>query len=69
MRIEKCYRDFGRKLRERRQWLGLTQEEVAWIAGLTRASIVNIEAGRQRAHYHTVLLLAENLKIQLKGIR
>lgn len=38
----------GGRLRERRRALGLTQAQVAQRLGVTRTSITNIEAGRQK---------------------
>lgn len=46
--IEPICRAFGARIEYMREALGLTQEEVAKRVGLTRTSIVNIEAGKQR---------------------
>jgi transcriptional regulator with XRE-family HTH domain len=46
--IEPIYRQFGSKIESLRTALGLSQAELAKRVGLTRTSIVNIEAGRQR---------------------
>lgn len=48
MKIERCYKRFGQNLRNVRIACDLTQEALAKRVGLTRTSIVNIEAGRQR---------------------
>lgn len=54
--IEPIYRHIGAKIRQMRQLLDWKQEKVAKRCGLTRTSIANIEAGRQR------ILLHENRK-------
>lgn len=46
--VEPVYRMFGMKMEQLRTMLGFTQQEVAKRVGLTRTSVVNIEAGRQR---------------------
>jgi transcriptional regulator with XRE-family HTH domain len=48
-----------------RKEAGLNQEELATKVGLTRTSIVNIEAGRQRLPIHVLANIAEALN---KGI-
>lgn len=52
--IEPCYRLFGAKVEQVRNVLGWTQNELAKKVGLTRTSITNIEAGRQRILMHDV---------------
>lgn len=51
------YTKVGSVFRERRIELGLSQADVAGKIGLTRTSIVNIEAGRQAISLHTYVLL------------
>ena len=62
---ELIYRAFGRRLRELRKKKDLPQEELATLSGLTRASIANIESGRQRVHLHQLLKFADALGIDL----
>jgi transcriptional regulator with XRE-family HTH domain len=52
--FEGVYRRLGASILTRRGQRGLTQCELARIVGLTRASIANIEAGRQRILLHDV---------------
>lgn len=52
--IEGCYRLFGAKVEQIRTTLGWTQAELAEKVGLTRTSITNIEAGRQRVLLHEI---------------
>jgi transcriptional regulator with XRE-family HTH domain len=46
--IEACHIAVGIRIRQIRETLGLQQEELAKRVGLTRASIANVEIGRQR---------------------
>lgn len=46
--IEPCYRLFGAKIEQVRTLLGMTQAELAKKMNISRPSVVNIEAGRQR---------------------
>lgn len=70
--IEPVYRLLGAKIEVVRTTLGWTQLELAQKVGLTRTSIVNIEAGRQRILLHDVDKLATAFgmtpKMFLKGI-
>ena len=52
------YRHLGLKVAECRAKLGLTQEKVAGKIGLSRASLANIESGRQRVMLHQLYALA-----------
>lgn len=52
MAPEKIYQIFGRQLARAREECGLTQSELARRVNLSRASIANIEAGRQRVLLH-----------------
>ena len=70
--IEGCYRMFGMKVQQTREMLGLTQLELSKRVGLTRTSVVNIEAGRQRILMHHVEKFAAAFqiapKVLLRGI-
>lgn len=46
--IEPVYRAVGARIEQLRGVLSITQQELAPRVGLTRASIANIEVGRQR---------------------
>lgn len=54
MKIELVYRNIGTQLRNLRESRGWTQAEVATVLGMTRTSVVNIEAGRQRVMLHSI---------------
>ena len=57
------YRDIGSKVRQARSEKGTTQGELASRANLTRTSISNIEAGRQRVTLYALLRMAEALDV------
>lgn len=55
---DRFYVDFGRRVRAAREHSGLTQHALADMLGLTRSSVANIEAGRQRALLHMTAAVA-----------
>lgn len=60
---ETIYRAFGRAIATRRKVLGLTQADLASRVGMSRASVANIEAGRQNVLLHHVFSLATALQM------
>lgn len=62
--MERLYREFGRLLRRRRERAHLSQEVLGKRVGLTRTSISNLEAGRQRLPLHLVYRFADVLGIE-----
>lgn len=58
-------RRFGQQLAEHRRWRHLTQRDLAEGAGLSRASIANIEAGRQEPGIQKLIMLAAVLDIAI----
>jgi transcriptional regulator with XRE-family HTH domain len=63
MTDDAIYKAFGRALATRRKELGLTQASLAVRVNMSRASIANIERGRQNVLLHHVYHLAEALQI------
>ncbi len=57
------YRLIGERIRDERRKQGLTQEELAHRVGLNRASITNVEQGRQKLLVHTLIDIANSLNI------
>jgi transcriptional regulator with XRE-family HTH domain len=55
------YRMFGDRVRELRENRSVTQEELARRVQLSRASITNIEKGRQRVLLHQMINIADAL--------
>lgn len=58
---ERLYLDFGQRVRRARG--PVTQAALAARLGMTRSSIANLEAGRQRIPLHTFLQLADTLGV------
>lgn len=57
------YKLFGLRLSDARAIAKLTQNELAQRAGMSRASIANIEAGRQRVLLHQIIELTDALRM------
>lgn len=60
-RVDALYAHVGRKVREARQRANWTQADLADAVGMTRSSIANLEAGRQRIPVHLLVWIAEIL--------
>lgn len=59
--IDQLYIDIGQRIRTARSSQSRNQAELGQDVGLTRSSIANIEAGRQKILAHTLLRIAESL--------
>lgn len=57
------YSALGEAVAIRRKAMRLTQAQVAAKVGMSRASVANIESGRQKVLLHQVYLFAEALKL------
>ena len=55
------YRHLGREVRHLREAAELKQEDLAARVGLSRASIANIEAGKQAVPLHLLIAIAQTL--------
>jgi len=56
-------RQFGRRVRERRIELGITQETLAHTAGLHRTYIGSLESGERNPSLENIARLAKALKL------
>jgi len=56
---------FGGRVRRLRDVAGLTQAELAEQIGLTRASVANMEGGRQQPNLAALISLATALKVSV----
>lgn len=59
------YRHVGEQVRRLREGAGLKQEELAARVGLSRASIANVEAGKQAVPLHLFAAITEALGAEL----
>lgn len=57
--MNRPYAEFGIRLRYSRLAAHLSQQQLAQRVGLSRASIANIESGRQQVLLHTAIDLAD----------
>lgn len=57
------YREFGRRVAMRRSELRITQGALAAAVGFSRASIANIETGRQKLPLHQVYRILTVLEL------
>ncbi|MFE0473234.1 helix-turn-helix domain-containing protein [Streptomyces sp. NPDC058947] len=61
--IERFYLAVGLRVREARTAARMTQAQLAEGLGLTRSSVANVEAGRQRTPLHVFAMIAEALDV------
>jgi transcriptional regulator with XRE-family HTH domain len=68
--IEPFYSALGLKILEMRRMRGLTQDKLAGALNppSTRASIANIESGKQRVLAHTIPQLAQALQVTVSEL-
>lgn len=64
MRPEPVYKTIGAIIRGRRRRLEWAQETLAARLGISRATLANIETGRQRVLVHQLYALAEALQLK-----
>lgn len=62
------YKRLGAIIKERRRQLGFTQEYLSSQLGLSRASLANVETGRQRILVHQLYRLAEELDVEVAAL-
>lgn len=57
------YREVGRNIKRYRKGVHRTQQQVAAAIGMSRASLANIEAGRQQVLVHHLFAIADALDL------
>jgi transcriptional regulator with XRE-family HTH domain len=62
------YVRLGQLVRQHRERLGRNQAEIGRASGLSRASIANIETGRQRIPVHHLYGLARALRVDVHAL-
>jgi transcriptional regulator with XRE-family HTH domain len=69
MQPDELYITIGQLIRRRRENRGLPQQKVADEIGLSRASVTNIEAGRQRIFLDQLVAICRVLEIELSDVQ
>ena len=68
MRVPALYKYLGAAIKAQRRALGLTQQQLASHLGVSRASLANVETGRQRVLVHQLYELAEQLNVSVQDL-
>ncbi|MEV6831872.1 helix-turn-helix transcriptional regulator [Amycolatopsis sp. NPDC051102] len=66
--IDRFYGEVGQLVQAARTQAGLSQTDLGDRIGLTRSSIANLEAGRQRIRLHILALIADALRMKLSEL-
>lgn len=66
--LTKFYDHIGGRIRAARAAKGITQEKLAAAMGISRPSLANIEAGRQRISADQLAVLADSLGIDVADL-
>ncbi|MCP2245745.1 helix-turn-helix domain-containing protein [Lentzea aerocolonigenes] len=66
--IDQLYETIGSNIRNARMRAGVTQADLGKRLQLTRSSIANIEAGRQRVMIHWIMQIADEFKVPLETL-
>lgn len=66
--IEQLYTSIGRRIREEREAVGLSQDYLARLIGINRPSLTLMESGRQRVQVHSLYAIADVLGIPLADL-
>lgn len=65
MKIE-AYQEFGEAITKRRKALGMTQRDLAALAGCSEVFLVQLEAGKSSVRFEKLLAVLETLGLELK---
>ena len=66
--LDRFYGDLGKRIRELRQQQGLTQENLAQKAQISRGYLAQIEAGQRRISLHVANNIAMNLHLSVDDL-
>jgi len=66
-RSETAASQIAKLIKDRRRDLGMTQDELARKVGITRLSIVSIEAGRSNSRISTIVGILNVLRVTLEA--
>lgn len=64
MNTKRVYDNLGKRIKGLRKGLGQTQDKMAKQMGISRASLANIEAGRQQVLVHHLFAFARALQLE-----
>lgn len=67
--IDNVYVSFGQKVRERRNAMKWTQENLSEKSGINRVSLAKLEKGKQRILFHDAIKLSTILGISLDELK
>ena len=68
MKASALYKRLGATIKAQRRALGLTQQQLAKQLGISRASLANVETGRQRVLVHQLYELADQLNVNVQEL-
>ena len=68
MAVHPLYRLIGAAIKKSRKDRDLTQEGLSDRVGISRASLANIETGRQRLLVHQLYRIAEHLGLEISAL-
>lgn len=66
--VDAFYASLGGRVKRGRRQANMSQADLAAQLGLSRASIANLEAGRQRPAAHQAVMIAEVLQIPIQDL-
>jgi transcriptional regulator with XRE-family HTH domain len=66
--VDRLYRLVGERVRDAREGLKLTQEDLARSIGVARTSITNVEKGRQKLPLHQLHRIALVLRVDVRSL-
>ncbi len=64
----KLNKHIGKRISELRQGVGLSQEGLSILAGISRTSIVNIEKGRHQPSLQTLYSIIQHLETDITSV-
>lgn len=68
MKVPALYKRLGATIKVQRRALGLTQQQLAKQLGISRASLANVETGRQRVLVHQLYEFAGRLNVNVQEL-
>lgn len=66
--VDRLYEVIGDRIRAARTRRRMTQADLGKRLNLTRSSVANIEAGRQRVMIHTLFQIADHLEVDIETL-